>query len=273
VTRSPRERFWVALASSQACQWFVILAITLPLHAQDKKEDKKKDTPKITCVTPLAVIPGVTKTLKLRGLSLADATAVKLTTAAGDPIPATIKSKTKSDPPKPFDAPKAGDSEAQIELTLPPATKPGDLALILTTPAGDTAPFKLPLADPATTIEEKEPNGGFKTAQELPLNKTVLGAIQEPNDVDVYRIGGKAGTKTTAEVLADRKGSLLDATLTLYDAAGHVLATADDTTDSRDPILKFTLPTDAAYYLALIDANDRGSPTAHGYQLTVREDR
>jgi len=152
----------VALASSQACQWFVILAITLPLHAQDKKEDKKKDTPKITCVTPLAVIPGVTKTLKLRGLSLADATAVKLTTAAGDPIPATIKSKTKSDPPKPFDAPKAGDSEAQIELTLPPATKPADLPLILTTPAGDTAPFKLPLADPATTIEEKEPNGGFK---------------------------------------------------------------------------------------------------------------
>jgi hypothetical protein len=93
--------------------------------------------------------------------------------------------------------------------------------------AAQTAPCTIKIADPATTLEEKEPNNSFKSAQELPLGKTVLGAIQEQSDVDVYKFTApKPNTKIIAQITADRKGSLLDASLTLYDAAGNVLATA-----------------------------------------------
>jgi hypothetical protein len=246
--------------------------VTPPTSAEEKKDDKKKDAPTITCVTPFALIPGKTKSLKIRGLALSNATSVKLTDAAGALIPATIKSKGKSEVPKPFEAPRAGDTELQVDLTLPADIKPQELSLIVVTPAGETKSFPLQVADPAATIEEKEPNNGFKTAQELPLGKTVIGIIQDTSDVDVFRIGGRAGIKIIAEVTAERRGSLLDGLLTLYDAAGQVLATADDSDNSHDPILRATLASDGVYYLSLVDANEKGSP-AHAYELIVREDK
>jgi hypothetical protein len=246
----------------------LLLSTTL---AEDKKEEKKKDPPKITNISPLIVLP-TTHSIKIRGQNLAEASAVTITTNNAQ---ATIKSKTKSDPPKPFDAQKAGDSELQLDLKTTTEARPGaDLTFTLTTPTGQTAPYTIKIADPATTTEEKEPNNSFKTAQELALGKTVLGAIQEQSDVDVYKFTAtKPNTKITAEIIAERKGSLLDASLTLYDAAGRTLATADDSENSRDPILKTTLPTEGLYYLSVTDANDHASPTAHAYILTLSEDR
>lgn len=254
----------------RAIVWAALAALALPALAEEKK-DEKKDKPTILNASALALLPGTTKTLKLRGLALADTSAVKVT--AGDAeVPATIKSKGKSEPPKPFDAPKVGDTELLVELKLPADLKPETkVAITATTPAGVTAPFTISVADPAVTVEEKEPNGGFKTAQALPPGKTlVLGAIESPNDVDVYRVGGKAGERVTVELLAQRRGSPLDGSLTLYDGAGHVLATADDASaDARDPTLTYRFAADGVYYLAVIDANDRGS-SAHAYVLNIR---
>ncbi len=252
---------------------FLTLLSLLPLItlAEDKKDDKKV-APTITCVTPFALTPGITKSLKIRGQSLADASAVKLTDATGNALSATIKSKGKSEPPKPYEAPRAGDAELQLDITLPSDAKAGDLSLTLTTHAGQTKPFTLTVADPQNTIQEKEPNNGFKAAQELPLGKTIVGVIQDERDVDVFRIGGRAGMKISVEVSADRRGSLLDGSLTLYDSAGHILATADDSENSRDPILHATIPSDGVYYLSLTDANDHGS-AAHAYTLVVREEK
>ena len=236
--------------------------------AEDKKEEKKKDPPKITNISPLILLP-TTHTLKIRGQNLAEASAVTITTNNAQ---ATIKSKGKSEPPKPFDAQKAGDSELQLDLKISPEISPGaDITFTLTTPTGQTAPYTIKLADAATTFEEKEPNNSFKTAQELPIGKTVVGAIQDQSDVDVYKFtAAKPNTKIIAEITAERKGSLLDASVTLYDAAGHMLATADDSENSRDPILKTTLPAQGLYYLAVTDANDHAS-AMHAYILTVRQ--
>ena len=242
-----------------------------PANAAEKADDKKVD-PKITCVAPFALTPGVTKSVKIRGLALADASAIKLTDSAGAAIAATIKSKGKSEAPKPYEAPRAGDCELQVELKIAADAKPGELSLIIVTPAGETKPFSLTVIDPQNAIAEKEPNNGFKTAQEIPLGKALVGAIQDNSDVDVFRIGGKAGTKIVAEIIADRRGSLLDGSLMLYDASGHILSSVDDSEGSRDPILRATLPFDGVYYLSLTDANDHGS-SAHAYVLTVREDK
>lgn len=242
-----------------------------PCQADEKKEAKKVE-PKITCAAPFALIPGVTRSIKIRGLALADASGVKLSDARGAAIEATLKTKGKSEPPKPYEAPRAGDSEVLIDLKLPADLKTGELSLVITTPAGQTQPFAITVADPQKTLLEKEPNNGFKAAQELPLGKVVVGGIQENSDVDVFRIGGRAGMKIVAEVTAERRGSLLDGSLTLYDSAGHILATADDSPNSRDPILKFTLPAEGVYYIALTDANDHGS-AAHAYVLDVHEEK
>jgi hypothetical protein len=239
---------------------------------EDKKDDKKKEpAPVVTCVNPLGLIAGTTKTLRIRGQNLGEASAVQVTVADGVEWPATLKSKGKSEAPKPFDAAKAGDTEVQAEVKVPPEAKAGEVAVVVVTPAGPTKSTALHVFESGAAVEEKEPNGGFKQAQEVPLGTTVLGAIQDSNDVDVFRIGGRAGERVVAEVTAERRGSLLDGTLTLYDAAGHVLATADDSAGSRDPILRATLPSDGVYYLSLNDAGDHGS-TAHTYELVIRRD-
>jgi Bacterial pre-peptidase C-terminal domain len=265
-------RHFSGLSLPKACLPWSFLSFSLLLSttlAEDKKEEKKKEPPKITNISPLTLLP-TTHSIKIRGQNLAEATAITITTNNAQ---ATIKSKSKSDAPKPFDAQKAGDSEIQLDLKIATEALPGDLTFTLTTPTGQTAPYTIKIADPATTTEEKEPNNSFKTAQELPLGKTVLGAIQEQSDVDVYKFTAtKPNTKIIAEIIAERKGSLLDASITLYDAAGHVLATADDSENSRDPILKSTLPAEGLYYLAVTDANDHASAT-HAYILTLREDR
>jgi hypothetical protein len=262
--------------AAKACAVVLAFLALLPLlsnsaFAADKKDDKKI-APVITCVTPFALTSGVTKSLKIRGQSLADVSAARLTDAAGKAIPATIKSKTKSEPPRPYEAARAGDAEVQLDITLPADARPGDLSLTLTTPAGQTKPFALTIADHENSIQDKEPNNGFKAAVELPMGKTVIGVIQDERDVDVFRIGGRSGMKIVAEITADRRGSLLDGSLTLYDSAGHILGTADDSETSRDPVLRATIPSDGIYYLSLTDANDHGSP-AHAYTLLVREDK
>ena len=88
-------------------------------------------------------------------------------------------------------------------------------------------------------------------------------------DVDVYSFSGHAGKKLGAAIVAERYASLLDSSLMLFDARGQQLATNDDA-NGRDSALNFVFPSDGKYFLAVTDANDRGSAW-HGYELTIKE--
>jgi len=240
-----------------------------PSSAADKPEPKK-EAPRIACVAPLAVVPGKTRTIRLRGSGLDQATAV---TIADVPAAAVkLKDKKKSEPPKPFDAARVGDSELTAEVTLSADAKPGPRAVTVTTPAGTTAAFEILVVDATVAVDEKEPNGGFKQAQPIAPSRTVIGLVDAEKDVDVFRIESKAGRTIVARVRAAKAGSLLDPALTLYDANGRTLATADDASATdRDPELRFKPPADGVYYLCLQDANDRGS-AVHAYLLDVSEE-
>jgi len=126
------------------------------------------------------------------------------------------------------------------------------------------------LVDQTPVIAEVEPNNSFTQAQSIAIGQTVAGVMDRGFDVDVYRFEGKAGQRVVAEIFAARYGSPLDSILTLYSADGQLLAANDDldgtTTDSR---VKVLLPRDGAYFLAVIDANDRAS-SAHVYRLSLR---
>jgi hypothetical protein len=205
-----------------------LLPLSAPLSlAQEKKDEATKDVPRVTLIAPPGVNAGATATVRVRGLRLADATAVEFP-GAKQPVAATIKSRGKADLPPGAEAADAGDTQVEVELTVPKEAPAGEVPLVVVTPAGRTAPRPLPVPDPATPTDEKEGNNGFRQAQPLKPPTTVRGRIESAEDVDVFSFTARPGQTLVAEVSAARYGSLLDSLLTLYDARGNVLASNDD---------------------------------------------
>lgn len=258
--------------SPRVCRRFAC-ALTLLACAFAAAQDKpaKKEPPKIALTLPLGVLPGSTNLIKVRGINFTNASAVRFT-AAKTPVEAKIKSNAKTEVPKDFDAKRIGDTQLEVELKLPPETPPGPLTFVVVTPDGESPPHVLIVLDPVASVVEQEPNEGFRNAQEIPFSKTMQGSIQSPGDVDVFRFTGKAEEQIAAEVFAARRGSALDSILTLYNAHGQILASNDDSEAGADSLLRVRLPTDGIYYLALVDAFDRGGPL-YLYHLEVRREK
>ena len=231
--------------------------------ARDKKPAPPQ--PRVTVVVPLGAISGATTRLTLRGLKLDAATEVRFPETK-----ATVKvvKKGKAAVPAQQAADRVGDTQVEVDVTLPADVPEGSVPFVVVTPAGTTAPHRLLVSRPGAIVKEKEPNNGFANAQALTVPATVDGLIAHNQDVDVFRIAGKAGQKLLVEVLAARHGSALDSVLTLYDDKGTALASNDDT-EGADSRLEVTLPRAGTYFVGLIDANDQGGP-AHVYRLVIR---
>jgi hypothetical protein len=238
-----------------------LLGATAFLPAQDKKPQEKKDTPRVIVAVPLGVPAGRATKVTLRGLKLDTATEVRV---AVPQATAKVVGKGKATVPNMQDAKRAGDTQAEVEVTLPSDVPEGTVELIVVTPTGDSAPHKLLVEKTIPVIAEKEPNNGFKQAQPIALPQAVDGVIGQNQDVDVFRFEGQAGQRVVIEVLAARYGSVLDSYLSLHDAGGRLLATNDDTDGTTDSRIEATLPQDGAYFASVIDAHDTGGP-AHVY--------
>lgn len=240
----------------------LFLAI-LPGAAQDKKKPEPKNVPHVIFTLPLGAPAGKTTKLTLRGHNLDAATAVNVLDGKGS---AKILNKGKAGAPD-KNPDKVGDTQIEIELKLN-AELPGErVELVVITPTGATKPHPVLTA---LAVLEKEPNDGFRTAQAIVLPVVIEGTIGRPKDVDLFRFEGKKGQKLSAEVLASRYGSPLDAILTLYDAKGEQIASNDDfAKEHRDAKIEMTLPAAGVYYLSLIDAHDTGS-ALHVYRLKVK---
>ena len=226
--------------------------------------------PRICVMTPLEIAAGTNATLKIRGLKLSGATGVAIT-ATSQSIKAEIREKRTVEVPKGLEAKDVGDSLAEVEIVVPSGLAGGELMISVITPEGKTQPRAVRVVDGGLFVDEKEPNDGFRNAQILSPGKGVHGTIGSDKDVDVYAITGHAKRILVAELVAARAGSLLDAVLTLYDEKGRVLASCDDSGGSRDPQLRFKLPIDGTYFLAIQDASDHGSPW-HSYALSAKEE-
>jgi hypothetical protein len=237
----------------------------VPLWFVPSSPAQPKTFPNIIVATPLGVPAGPTTRVTLRGVRLDGASEVR---CHHPKVRVKLLDAKKVGVGPREMVENVGDETVDVEVTVPDDAPPEAVTLSVVTPAGESPPHKL-MVDDSHVVTEKEPNDGFRDAQSITLPATVAGAIQAPQDVDVFKFEGKAGQRVTCEVLANRLGSPLDATLTLYDASGAVLSLADDTPGSRDPILTYTLPKTGTYYLGLIDADDRGGPS-HVYRLLVR---
>jgi len=227
--------------------------------------------PQTLLTVPLGVGVGEPVKVRARGLRLEGVTEVRSMTPG---VTASLLSQGKVGLPTGIPAEKAGDTQVEFELrytaelAVPP---PAEMVIVLVTPHGET-PLRLPLFAPERGVLEVEPNPGFDKAQVLSLPSetplSILGAIERPQDVDVFHIAAEAGEHLRVAVTAHSLGSLLDPLLTLHDSKGALIATADDWEGSRDPQLDITVPRTGPIFLVVQDANDTGSE-AHPYQMTV----
>src|SRR3954470_9706773 len=151
-----------------------LLCCALLARGEEKKDEKKKDPPKVLLTAPLAIETKSDSTIKVRGLRLENASGIRFIDPKA-PIEAKIKSKGKSEVPKGLEAPKAGDTQIEIELKLPAELPAAPLNFVLTTPDGETQSHSLSILPKGASVEEKEPNGSYRKPQDVELNKTVLG--------------------------------------------------------------------------------------------------
>lgn len=244
--------------------------LLVPSLADDKKpEGKKPEPPKIAIVLPLGVETGSGQKLTLRGQNLTNATSVNFYGLANPPeIKVTERGEARKI--EGFDAGRVGDQRIEIEFTLPTEAPAGtNVAVVVTSPDGKSKPFPLFIAPSRQIVGEKEPNNGFRDAASQESGKIIRGALEAVTDVDVFRFGLKAGQNLRAEVLAERFGATLDASLTLYDDRGRILKTNDDGPGlGRDSLLEFKVTTDGDYLLAISGVTEKAGPTSV-YLLTV----
>jgi len=178
-----------------------------------------------------------------------------------------VKSKGKAEMPKETDPAVYGDTKVELEIKLPEAGAE-KVSVIAVNAAGQTAPHELPVLAKDKVVLEKEPNGGFASAQPVESGRVVQGVVSQAMDVDVFRIAGRRGETWVFEVEAHRRGSILDAMLTVHNQEGQVVATMDDAKASRDPALRVTLSTDGPTFVTVMDAHNTGGAT-HAYLLRV----
>ncbi len=155
--------------------------------------------------------------------------------------------------------PAEAGTRVRVRLKLAPDCPPGPHGLRLRTATGVSEYVRF-FVGPFPTVEEneqptKQRNDTRETATAVPANVTALGKLNDPTDVDVYRVEVKRGQRVSAEVEAARLGvdrGIPDLHLTLSDADGKTLAAADDSAlFVQDPVLSVRAERDGAYFVTV----------------------
>ncbi len=273
------DRFWwsrlpvvASWGGVGACRWVWLWGFALSVaHSAALRAEEAPTPPQSLFTVPLSVVGGEPVKVRARGRGLEGVTEVRSMTPG---VTTMLLSQGKVGLPNGFPAERAGDTQVEFELRFTadlPSPPPAETAMLVVAPHGETT-LRLPLLAPDRTLVEVEPNPGFETSQVVSLPAgvplTILGAIERPQDVDVFRIAAEAGEHLLVSVTAHAVGSLLDPLLTLHDSEGALIATADDGAGSRDPQLDITVPRAGPIFLVVQDANDGGGE-AHPYRVTV----
>lgn len=147
-------------------------------------------------------------------------------------------------------------------------TVPGASTSWLQVARGQIAPaFRIPVIDGPSLVEASDTRRDKPQAVTLPA--TITGVLAEARDEDAYVFSGRKGEAVSFELESDSLGFLLDGVLTVVDAAGKVLAEADDAQRNRDPRLTFTPAADGEYRIVVGDVYGHGGPR-YVYRLTAR---
>lgn len=147
-------------------------------------------------------------------------------------------------------------TRVRVRLKLADDCVPGLHSLRLRTATGVTELQRF-FVGPFPTVEEDEPNqkrnDKLDAAKELPLNCTVVGRMNDPPDVDTFRIVAQQGKRISAEIEAARIGverGVPDLHLSILDEQGKLLAETDDSSlYIQDPVLSLIADRDGPYFV------------------------
>lgn len=244
---------------------FLIASLTWAQNKQEKPKDKPLP-PKPLFALQLAASPGKTTALTLRGLRLDTATEIRV----GEPKSQgkLLGKSRKVNVPNQMNAEVVGDTEIEVEITLPAEVSGGAIPIQLIGPGGEGPPVKIMIQGDLPIIDEKEPNNGFPEAQPITAPVCVRGTIRNGQDVDVYRLEGKAGETLRVEVIARRTGSPVDPMLTLFNQSGQILTLGKP--KDGDAYLEHVCKKDEPLFLSVIDAHDQGE-SFFVYHLLIRK--
>ncbi|HVC96333.1 MAG TPA: hypothetical protein VND64_21795 [Pirellulales bacterium] len=131
---------------------------------------------------------------------------------------------------------------------------------------GISSPRLFAVAAGLSDLPEKEPNDVPAQANTVSLNVAVAGS-SDNNGQDYFRFAARQGQRLTFDCQASRLDSELDASLTVVDANGAIVASNADYR-GRDPMIDFICLADGEYLLEIHDLSYRGG---NPYRLLITD--
>ena len=228
------------------------------IHSEDKPE-----SPRIALAVPFGVSPNATTKVIVRGWKLNRDIEARTTVAD---VGFRVIKHENANVPNGQDSKLIGDSQVEIEVTIPQEFSAQTLPITLVASGTESSPYSLLVGGRFPVVTEMEPNDSFRQAQRIALPQIVDGQIHADRNVDIYSFELTEKRRLNAEVVARRQGSGLDSLLTLFDFRKEIIATSDDAelTDSRIEVVLAA----GKYFLVVQDAQDHGG-SASPYRLVV----
>jgi hypothetical protein len=267
--------------------WRAVVLVAAALLLLAHGTHAQVQLPNITFMSLHGAQRGATTSLTLVGTNLNEADAVLFDDSRitghivsiddqGEPGPAQAtgqaQARTQTSTPKPTRVSVAHKVELHVDVKVLSDVKIGTHAFRLRTPLGSTDLQKFAVGD-VTEVAEQEPNDTSTEAQPLTLPVTVNGRLQEPGDIDHYRLNVKAGERLMLSIEAANLGSRMDSVLELTDETGTVIARNDDASwQTRDSRIIQTFTQSGSYVLKVYDSQgggNQGRGNPFFYRLTI----
>lgn len=242
------------------CGYLLLIASALGAFAQP--------APQLKSVSPEWVQRGTTVEVVLNGENLGGVTQILFNGDAG--LSATNVPPT-APPPKPVvSIESTGGGITRAEPTAPArdekrlvvrvkATADASFAareLRVVAPGGVSNPLQFNVGQ-WPEVSEREISTATSTGQVVALPAAISGVISAAAQSDAYRFKATKGAEIVFEIEAARRGSPLDSSLVVLDAAGKELARSEDAL-GLDSLLFFTAPEEGEFVVTLRDFRYQG---------------
>ena len=156
-------------------------------RADSAEEKAEKAPPRIAMCVPLAVPIDATTKVIVRGWGLEGATEIR---SSNPLLTFKILATAKATIPNKQEGKQIGDTQVEVEVTVPKEVQPGEVELTIVQPDVASSPHKLIVgcdkAAGSQALTETEPNDGFTQAQPLQVPQIVDGQVAGDGNVDVF---------------------------------------------------------------------------------------
>jgi hypothetical protein len=232
--------------------------------------------PFISSVTPPGGQRGTTVTFTVEGANLAGASEF-LWSRPGVAAKVVFNAEQMREKPKLREGQtgaliidKLTRNKLTVEAVIAADAAPGVYAFRVKTPLGTTNLGRFAVGSlPETAEMEMNDAAG---AQEVKLPTTISGVISKPGDVDSYKFKAEAGQTIVFEVVASALGSGLNSVLTLTDAGGKTLATANGFDLKPDALLGYTFKESGEYVIRVSEFDVQQARAGNlNYRLSAGE--